>query len=307
MCEVKNSRWEIPRKTIEEIMELFPYLESIVWQGGEIFLLDYFENIFDEAVKFNDLKQTIVTNGLAIDERWAQKLATSNIELAYSIDGTTKEVYEHIRQGAKFESIIRSLNTIREAKMKFGSLHMSLRMHVVIMRSNYHQLEGFIDFAKEYGFDAIHLIPMWGNLNSQENIFHQRDESALGHISAVSNIIEEKAKKYNIQLLNSLPRNNLRHNNNNRQEDKVNCTKKDEDMLLCQLPWQQLNIDPGGAVRPGCLCLKPLGSILEDSLKDLWNNAVMQNYRKKIIDRDYHGWCIPQCLSGQISNELRRV
>lgn len=304
MCEVRRTQWDIPQEVIGEVLGLLSYIESIIWQGGEPFLLDYFEEIFDKACKFPNLKQTIVTNGLLITEDWAQKLVNNNIELIFSIDGVTKEVYERIRVGARFDDVIRGIEIINRARGKAPSKNMSLRLHAVIMKSNYRQLEAFIDFAKAYGFDAIHLISIWGNPDSEENIFHRQEKEALNYINAIRNRIEEKAKKYNIQLLNSLPVCEKRTNHID-EKQKPNNIKIDSNELICRLPWQQLNIDPGGGVRPGCLCLKTIGSVLENNLRDLWNNAQMQMYRKKIINGDYKSWCNPACLSGQIGKELR--
>jgi MoaA/NifB/PqqE/SkfB family radical SAM enzyme len=301
MCEVRRTKWDIPQKTIQEIIELFPYLESVSWQGGEPFLLEYFEGLFDQAKRF-DLKQTIVTNGTLINENWAEKLVKNNVELTFSIDGITKEVYEHIRERAKFDDVIRSLKIIRKARNKYDSRRMTLRLHVVIMKSNYHQLEEFIDFAKEYEFNAVHIISMWGNPDSEENIFHRQDSIPLHYIQKIRSKVEEKAKRFNISLLNDLP---AMGDNSSPDTGTIIEDSNNNNVLLCYLPWQQLNIDPGGGVRPGCICIKTAGNILESSIKDLWNSELMQTYRKRIISRDYLGYCNHACLSGQISQQLR--
>jgi MoaA/NifB/PqqE/SkfB family radical SAM enzyme len=301
MCEVRRTQWDIPQETLQEVSELLPYAESVIWQGGEPFLLDYFEEIFDKARTFPCLRQTIVTNGLLITEQWAEKLAGNNVELVFSVDGVTSDVFERIRVGARFSDVIRSIRLVNEARRRACDKSMSLRLHVVIMRSNYRQLVEFVDFAKEYGFDAIHFISIWGNNDSPENIFYRRDQEALGFLTA--NIVKAKelARRYKIQLLNSLPI--LADGDEDEKIDRSELGT--EDKLFCQLPWQQINIDPGGGMRPGCLCLKTIGNILENSLKDLWNNVEMQSYREKILNDDYGSWCNPACLSGQISKELR--
>lgn len=299
MCEVRRTQWDIPQKVIQETFELFPYSESVIWQGGEPFLLDYFAGLFDAACKFPNLKQIIVTNGLLLTEDWAEKLVNNNVELIFSIDGVTREVFERIRVGAKFADVIKGIELINKARNKSLFKNMSLRLHVVIMRSNYHQLEAFLDFAKEHKFDALHLISIWGNHDSEENVFYRQDKEVLNYINSIRDKIAEKAKRYNILLLNSLPVN--KHHN----DEKTTDIERDNHNLFCQLPWQQLNIDPGGGVRPGCLCLKNIGNILESNLKDLWNNEQIQMYRRKIINRDYESWCNPACLSGQIPPELR--
>jgi MoaA/NifB/PqqE/SkfB family radical SAM enzyme len=299
MCEVRKGHWDIPQKTIEEIKSLFPYLESVSWQGGEPFLLEYFEGIFDEAAKFTNLKQTIVTNGVLITEEWAEKLAENNVELTFSIDGITKEVYERIRLKAKFEDVLNSLNMVKKARQRYPASNMTLRLHVVVMKSNYHQLEDFMDFAGEYGFNAMHILSLWGNPGSPENIFKSEDKGPLDYINSIRHKLEEKAGKYNILFLNSLPV--FTEKSGIKPPETVKNTN--HDLLWCNLPWYQLNIDPGGGARPGCACLKPAGSILDKSIIDIWNDQPMQEYRKCIAEKKCAHLCSLDCLAEQISEQ----
>jgi sulfatase maturation enzyme AslB (radical SAM superfamily) len=108
MCGVKDKKWELPKKTIMEIIEYFPYLEYIQWQGGEVFLLDYFKGLFREAARFPNIRQIINTNGLLITEDWAKDLIGGKADITFSIDGVTKDVYEYVRKGAEFEDLLES-------------------------------------------------------------------------------------------------------------------------------------------------------------------------------------------------------
>ena len=306
MCEVRRTKWDIPYKVIQEVVDFFPYLESIIWQGGEPFLLEYFGEIFDEASKFEQLKQMIVTNGLLINEAWVEKLAKNNVELTFSIDGVTREVYEHIRQGAKFERVIRSLTIIKEARKKYDSRNMTLRLHVVVMKSNYHQLEDFMNFAHEYGFAAVHLISMGGSQSEEENIFSRQENAPLTYLEGIRDKLEEKARRLNIELLNSLPR----MADNSKQCGSSPCSKEDnsnEPGISCFAPWQQMNLDPGGGIRPGCLCLKTVGTVFEGRLKDIWNSEAMQFYRQKMIAGEFSAICNSTCLEVQISEQRRKA
>ncbi len=309
MCEVRKTKWDIPYRVIQEAMDFLPYLESVIWQGGEPFLLEYFGEIFDQAAKFVNLRQTIVTNGTLISEPWVDKLTSNNVELAFSIDGLTKEVYEHIRQGAKFERVIRSLKMVQDARKKNRHEKMCLRLHIVVMKSNYRELEGLMDFAKEYGFDAVHLISMWGAQNLEENIYYHQEKGPIEYIESVRGKLAQKAKLFNIELLDSLPR--ITDNSSSRCSSSENhCSKEDvreKPFLSCLAPWQQMNLDPGGGVRPGCLCLKTIGTVFESKLKDLWNNEAMQSYRHKIIDREFASICNQTCLEVQISEQAKKA
>jgi len=299
MCLTRNVPWELPEKIIKEIFALFPYLEKIMWQGGEVFVLDYFEEILSAASQYPNLRQSIVTNGLLITEKMAEKLVKNNVELTFSIDGVTKETYEYIRRGANFEILIRNLNLILELRKRHNS-NMILNLNVAIMKSNYRQLENFIDFAQEYGFGFVCLMPIHIHLKTPEDIFTNQDIEALSFITEVSPKIEEKAQEYGIRLENRLPTLNSKNDNSSFENDiEINPQKK----FLCHIPWQQLYIDYDGSVRPDCLCKiqKSAGSLLKNlSLEEIWNNQVMQEYRRKIVNHDYLDLCNPACISGKI-------
>jgi len=176
----------------------------------------------------------------------------------------------------------------------------------VVMNSNYRQLEKFVDFAKEYEFDALHLMPIWGNLDSQENIFYHKNEEALNYIKENIGRIEKKAQKYNLNLLNSLPY------KGNSREDKPSENRRieedahtDNDLLLCYMPWKRMVINPAGYVCPACHCKEMVGNVLDNSLNEIWNNEKMQFYRRKITHKDYLDLCNGYCIKGAIAEELR--
>jgi MoaA/NifB/PqqE/SkfB family radical SAM enzyme len=302
MCEEIRLRWEIPEKMVKEIISYFPYLERVVWQGGEVFVLDYFSDLMALAGKFANLKQVITTNGLLINEQWADKLIKSNVDLAFSIDGVTADIYERIRKGAQFKILIKNLKRFNELKNMQPTL-INTNLHAVIMRSNYHQLEDFIDFAKEYGFRLLALLPIGGNHDNPENIFYLNDKRAFEYIAGVLPKIKEKAERYGILLENRLPipiekkgpyAENLGFN-----KDMVQTESK----MMCHLPWIQLYIDYDGTIRPDCVC-KPqesIGHAVEDSLEEVWNNNKMQDYRKKIVNNHCSEICNSECIEGWVS------
>ncbi|MDD4894255.1 MAG: radical SAM protein, partial [Candidatus Omnitrophica bacterium] len=103
MCERKLNNFTLPRQALEQIIGFFPYLDSIMWQGGEVFMVDYFKDFFEQASKFPQLAQEINTNGLLITQEWSEAIAKANTRMIFSIDSTDKDTYEYIRKGARFE------------------------------------------------------------------------------------------------------------------------------------------------------------------------------------------------------------
>jgi MoaA/NifB/PqqE/SkfB family radical SAM enzyme len=308
MCEEYQIPWDIPENIVDEIVSLFPFLEQIIWQGGEVLSLGYFKDLLEEARRFPNARQCIITNAQPIDDAMADRLVNDNIELTVSIDGSTRESYERIRKGASFDKLVRNLRLINEVRSKKNAANMTMRMHACVMNSNYHELAGLVDFAHEYGFDALHLMPIWGNIAGTENIFYHHNEKALDAIQKQMPSVEKRAAEYGLNLLNSLPRGVRPPEPRKPEEMKEpavaeNSTRGAE--LLCHMPWKRLVINPAGNVCPACHCKEMAGNVLKESLAGIWNNEGMRRYRKNIVDGQTGGFCAAACVDGSIADELR--
>lgn len=321
MCEVVRKKWDMPEQTLDEIKQLLPYLQSVNWQGGEVLLLDNFYELFLESLKNKSLKQTIVSNGMLLNDRWIDALTDADIEFTISIDGINKEIYEKIRYGSKYDVLLKNIKKLNEVRKRKNS-KLKLKMHTVVMRSNYKDTDKFIDFANEYNFDIVYMMPIWGGQQIEENIYIENNFNIMNELSDKIDIAEKKARDYNIEFFHSIPiikkevhaDNVIASENKQETEDEnhteVNNVKenisKEKELLFCYLPWQQLNIDPGGEVRPGCLCSKPIGNIEQESLLSIWNNEQMQEYRKRIVNNPKN-WCNNDCINNNIKMDLRKV
>lgn len=302
MCEEIRTNWELPKRTLQEIISYFPYLERVVWQGGEVFLLDYFADLVSKASYFKNLRQVVTTNGLLINENWAEKLIKSNVDLTFSIDGVTKEVYESIRKGARFDILLKNLRNFNRIRKQYAPF-LNINLHVVVMKSNYRQIEDFVDFAKAYEFKLLALLPIGGNYDNPENIFYFKDRIALGFLKESISKIEEKAREYDIILENRLPINIKQNKINSERHYSKNEFHTFNNRMLCHLPWIQLYIDYDGSIRPDCVCKREeeIGNVSKDSLAQAWNNQRMQLYRKKIIDNHCNEICNYECTDGRVS------
>jgi Tfp pilus assembly protein PilF/MoaA/NifB/PqqE/SkfB family radical SAM enzyme len=311
ICGVWKQEWEIPGKVIREIIKLFPYLERIVWQGGEVFLLDYFDTLFEKASSYPHLKQTIITNGILINERRAEKLARNNVAIIYSIDAITKDAYEYIvGQGAKFEDLIQSISLVNEYRKRHDCHKdpfnkMATIINVVVMESNYRYLDKFMDFARDYQFDEIQLVPLLG-IRGPENIFLNQDRNAGEYLAEVMPLIERKARDYEIILHNWLPPIADAQKPQSGLAPGKDKPRKCCDSI-CYLPWQQMFMTPDHKLKPGCYCSRDIGDINISSLEDIWNGQVMQLYRQKMLAGEYAGLCDSVCVSGVIPQRELKV
>jgi len=154
MCGRRTLGQTLPYDTIKKVFSLFPYLKRVDYQGGEVFLLNYFKEVFSKTAEHQNILQHITTNGLLIDSEWAKLFAQARTSLQYSIDAVTKTTYESIRRGGQFKSLIRSLELVRDANKKYAGAT-EVGLNAVVMRRNYKELYLFPDFCKRYGISQI--------------------------------------------------------------------------------------------------------------------------------------------------------
>ncbi len=119
MCDISSHGNDdtIPLEALSKIEPLLPYIESIDWQGGEVFMVPYFKAFLKSIIeKHGHITHAIQTNGLFLSDEWAEIIAANNITLLVSINSTRKEIYEHIHRGANFDRLLDNLVGFREKK-----------------------------------------------------------------------------------------------------------------------------------------------------------------------------------------------
>ncbi|MCB4791205.1 MAG: radical SAM protein [Elusimicrobia bacterium] len=298
-CGLWNKKWDLPYKTAKEIMDYYPFLERVVWLGGEVFLYKHFEEMFDKAASFENLTQHVITNGVILTDKWINKIVqTKNTELAVSIDGVTKDVYESIRQGSSYDKLMKNVKKLIESKNKYNP-KMNIRLNAVIMKSNYLQIEDFIEFAKDNGFNQVSLMALHFNLAPDEDIFYEnKDADAIKFVSKAIPAIKKKSAEYKIELDILLPPAETSFKKINKKEDteiKVQQIKSKE--IVCKMPWQYMMICDNGDVLITGSCLRKIGNIDENSLDEIWNSKTAVSYRRNIIDRKFEGICRTECMA----------
>ncbi|MBN2407444.1 MAG: radical SAM protein [Elusimicrobia bacterium] len=305
MCEITDKSWELPGRTVDEICRLFPYLEFVQWLGGEVFMSDSFEYLFDKASGFPGLKQTMSTNGLLLDKRWAEKLAINGVGVTYSIDGITGDTYEAIRTGASFDRLIKSLGLLNDAALAKGSKS-GISMNFVVMEKNVGEISGIVDFMKRNGISEVNISP----LRYSDRQYEQRYNMILDRARESVADLMFQAGSSGVVVNNCLPSAGGR--NGYGPEINTDPLRNDAGKTGCTLPWKQLYIAVYGGVAVGgkAECLggnSILGSISEQSLMEIWNSERLRCLRREIKSSRLPDSCDPRCLSGIfIDNDIDR-
>lgn len=291
MCPRPNSSYVLPPDFFRKVEPLLPYLESINWGGGgEVFFIEYFKDLFNKVSRWPDIRQDITTNGLLIDASWGRILAENKVNLSFSIDAVTEKLYEYIRRPASFANLIRSIECVNRYRAN-NENNIKLILNVVVMKCNYKELNLFPDFCNKYNFQQLRIEYLRPVIDPELDIFTvKKDSLAIRYLREIMPEIEQNCRDSGIKLESC-----IRPFLDSDTEVLINSNKL---IYNCKLPWQKLLIDGSakGMVFPDCLCPHPLGSILDHSIEELWNNDIMQQYRKNIVNQNVQGWCSERCL-----------
>lgn len=295
MCTtVQEDYGTLPFAAFAHLWPFIPHAKKIQWQGGEVFLVDYFEKLLRRI--HEDCPGTghyITTNGLLINPAWARLLAEVNAELTFSIDSVVPSTYESIRRGGKFDALEHNLELVRDeyAKRNAGR-KTTLALHAVVMRRTLGELPLFPEFCRRYGITELRLLYLHPQLVPGEYVFGSDDEKE--QLRDAVRGVESRCRELSVNfdyffrhLLESPPGGR-----------EVSMDGRAAGVVKCSRPWTRLFIDTDGTVMPSCECTRPAGNVLENTIEEIWNGPAMRTYRQRIRGCAYEGWCSERCVQG---------
>lgn len=147
-----------------DILEFLPHLDSIVFSGGEPFLIQENYRIWDMLLEANNHRTvlSIITNGSVWNDRIAGYLDRLNIaHLTVSIDGSTKKTFERVRPGAHFETVIGNAQHFADATQRirprgrFGARAAQFSVSYCLMPDNFHEMPNVFLLAEGWEADVF--------------------------------------------------------------------------------------------------------------------------------------------------------
>ena len=166
----EGSAYNLGIKLADKINDwLYDYGHPIqvhIGSDGDPFASHVYRHFMEHTPEKENIKYSILTNGLMFKEFHVKvPYVISNLkELGVSIDGATKETYEKLRLGGRWDKILEGLECMAEQKQKHGFRFI---LHFVVQKDNYHEMETIIDLGEQYGADRVWLnkIEDWGTID----------------------------------------------------------------------------------------------------------------------------------------------
>jgi MoaA/NifB/PqqE/SkfB family radical SAM enzyme len=158
MCTVNERGDEVAMLSLqrfEQLLDQMPGLEELHLQGlGEPMLHPQFFDMVAMAAS-RGIQVSANSNLTLLTPRRAQACISSGLaSLSVSLDGATAPVYEAIRRKASFAKVLRNLQRLVDARDEAGSA-LEVRLVMVLMRANLHELPALVELAHAHGVDWI--------------------------------------------------------------------------------------------------------------------------------------------------------
>jgi MoaA/NifB/PqqE/SkfB family radical SAM enzyme len=281
ICE--HTYWNEPNRDLKfeefnTIVAQFPQLKWVNLTGeGDSFLnKDYLKMI--EYLKAKDIPVFLVDSFDIIDEKIAEELIKMDVDgIWISWDGATKETYEKIKTGCKFEKGLNNIKNLIELKKKINSPIPELCFRYIVTTLNVHEMPKFIELVHSLG-----------------------DRNFLGdgtRVEFAGLLIFDEVKDL---FVPEIPREILEATAKKANELNVHITfahssKSGLPSLECCRGWSEPYIMMGGYVMPCCAVLQnnnrdflrkySFGNTLETPFKEIWYSERYKKFRKMIPNK----------------------
>jgi len=176
----EGSAYNLGIRLADKINEwLYHYEHPIqvhIGSDGDPFASHVYRHFMEQTPERDNIKYSILTNALMFKEFHTRvPYVINNLqELGVSIDGASKNTYEKLRLGGKWDKINENLECISNLKQKHGFRFI---LHFVVQKDNYHEMEDIMMLGQKYNADRVWLsrIHDWNTFDNfpQHNIFDQ--------------------------------------------------------------------------------------------------------------------------------------
>lgn len=279
MCGFSDSRvaaiskYDMPRSLFETIArQVFPLTNYLCLSiMTEPFMTrdfpDRLQVVRELGVPYSDL----ITNGtLLTDEKIAKILDAQITRLIFSIDGGTKEVFETIRLGARFEKVIENFLLVGQMKRERNAALPILRINHVLSEPNIDHFDDFLRLAENLAPAeiAVRTVSRMSDAIIQESsdpVFWQKVRTAREKLVAFCKRTGIADSAY----LRDRP-------------TLIELFTERGERMICRRPWDTLAIHPNGDVYPCMAWMRePLGNFQRETFAEMWRGSTLDALRRE--------------------------
>ena len=229
---------------------------------------DRLARVREHGVPFSD----IITNGTLLTETAVDKILDAAISrVTFSIDGGTKEVYESIRVGARFETVLHNFTMLKTMRDARNAVSPRLRINHVLCEPNIDSFDRFLELVERLGADMVDIRTVL-HMSPRQKIAVNHDEAFIARVRDCCQRLAEFCKRTAIEDAGFL-------RDRGRPIDLFTDTGE---KVFCRRPWDTLAIHANGDVQP-CMSWTrpPLGNLSMRSFEEIWSGDYAASLRRE--------------------------
>lgn len=225
------------------------------------------------------------SNLTILNARRAAECVASGLDTIHvSIDGATAETYETIRVRARLPHVLKNLRLLMDAREQANSELPHLRLVVVVMQRNLHELAELVRFAHEWKFKSIfvqHLCHEFGESSLPDAYHPMRDfvqaETLLNAEPQRIELLFREARRVADALGIELRLPNVQPHLHAPGTPGIE---------RCDWPWRGAYFSYQGLAMPCCMVATPdrinFGSVTEREFSEIWEGNKYQAFRAQL-------------------------
>ncbi len=271
------------------IIDQFAGLQELHLQGlGEPMMHPRFFDMVEYAAQ-KGIKVSTNSNLTLLNDKRAERCVKSGLDsLHISLDSAEAETYERIRVRAHFDRVISNLERLQAARKRAASVLPHLRIVMVIMRQNLHELPELVRLAHTQSIESIfvqHLCHDFGESSLPVQYLPMRDfvqrqtllEEDTQHIEHYFGEARTLASELGIEL--RLPRTRIRLHPAGTPGPQ-----------RCDWPWRGAYASYEGYSMPCCMISTPdrvhFGKFGEEGVENVWNGEAYRTFRDQLASEE---------------------
>lgn len=279
-----DMNWELFTRIVDQI----PTLARAVLHGvGEPMMVKALPRMI-RYLKERDTYVLFNTNGTLLTERKGCELIKAGLdELRVSLDAADPKSFLKVRGKDMFHRILRNLEAFIALERRLQAMRPLLSLWLTGLKETIAELPDFIQLAARLGVPEVHL---------QRLVYFPKGQGLARESSALfdrlndeeSRLIEEAA-----ELARSL---GVRLDASGATEPATSLTRGREahPWSLCRRPWTLMYFTAHGRALPCCIApfsmrgyeSFTLGDATQQSLREIWNSARYQEFRRRLLSDD---------------------
>ena len=257
---------------------------SVAFSGGEPFMRKDIFELIGEAKRVG-LTTSLNSNGLLINERMADRIVTSGLDMIYlSLDGATPETNDYIR-GVK-GSFHKTWQAVRLLREKRGA-RPKIFINCTVNNRNVGELVELARLCREAGVDGVTMQPAH---RCEGMDFAMPEELQLGPESVPR--FEEQLAQLLCDYRDMFPMMNDYFNQFGRFVQDPGSLYR----YRCVAAYTSVQVHPNGDVYSCPVAFEKMGNLMDSSFRDIWFSPRADQLREK-IKSGQHPMCWFTCVA----------